>query len=105
MAYSVFGVDEGIVDSHNIDLTMLHAVTVIRKAVGHGQIDDRQERTHCGRPKVHVSASASSSGPGVVVLTHETTDAAEAVDADFGNHGRGLWSWKVGVSYTGQVRR
>jgi hypothetical protein len=34
MAYSVFGVNEGIIDSHNADLTMLDTVMVIRTETG-----------------------------------------------------------------------
>jgi hypothetical protein len=93
MTDGVFGVNEGIIDSHNIDLAMLHTVMVVsQKNSGNGEVVDGENRTRCERPEIHVSRSDSNSAPAEGILTHETTDAAEAVDADFGNHDRGLWS-------------
>lgn len=89
MAYGVFWVNEGIIDSHDVDLTMLDTIMAVRTKSGADpkSADDEPRLTHYGRPIFPVSDADQGSRRGERALTHQTTDSAKTVDADFGNHG------------------
>lgn len=93
MAHSVFWLDEWIVNSHDVDLAMLHpvvAVSISWEQSPETSPDDLENR----RIAEDLNHKVSRGFFLVKILedvqlgaTHKTTDTAETIDADLGNHG------------------